>query len=296
MPAPGLDLLRTVITVHRIGSFSGAARMLGISQPTVTAHVAALEEHFGYLLFTRLPRGVQTTARGEELVSEVAPSIDALDDLVAFAGARDAIDAPSIHLAGPAEFMSAVVLPRITRFDPQATGPVRVTFGLADELLEQLREGAHDLVVSSIRPRVRGITAAPLFDEEFVLVAAPRWIGDANIDRLESIPVVAYAEHLPIVRRYWRSVFGRRPDGLAIVAIIPDLRGILAAIVDGAGMSVLPRYLVERSLRTGELVVVHTPEVAPLNTLYLATRAGDIRRRAAVRAAADVLVTVSSEV
>lgn len=42
----------------------------------------------------------------------------------------------------------------------------------------------------------------------------------------------------------------------------------------GAGISFLPRYLVEPALATGRVVQLHRPEVPPLNTLYLATRRG----------------------
>ncbi|GEE00361.1 hypothetical protein nbrc107696_08070 [Gordonia spumicola] len=50
MPAPkppSLDQLRTFLAVFRAGSLSDAARQMGVSQPSVTNHVAALEKWFG---------------------------------------------------------------------------------------------------------------------------------------------------------------------------------------------------------------------------------------------------------
>ena len=47
---------------------------------------------------------------------------------------------------------------------------LRVTFGLADALLEEICAGRHDLVIATYRPRGRSLTASPLSDEEFVLV------------------------------------------------------------------------------------------------------------------------------
>lgn len=56
--------------------------------------------------------------------------------------------------------------------------------------------------------------------------------------------------------------------------VVPDLRAVLEAVVSGAGISVLPRYIAEPYLRTGSAVELHRPTAAPLNTLYLAVRRG----------------------
>ena len=92
------------------------------------------------------------------------------------------------------------------------------------------------------------------------------------------MPVVAYAEELPIIRRYWLTVFGRRPPMRAAV-VVPDLRGVLATVVAGAGITVLPRYLAANALEQGELTVLHQPELSPINTIYLVVRAGSLAQQ-----------------
>ncbi|MFC3985404.1 substrate-binding domain-containing protein [Streptosporangium jomthongense] len=145
-----------------------------------------------------------------------------------------------------------------------------MTLGLADDLLTTLAGGTLDLVVSTVRPR-RGtaLTAEALCDEEFVLVGAPGW----DLGRLEAAPLVAYAENLPILRRYWRVVFGTRLTRVPAL-VVPDLRGVLAAVVAGAGVTVLPRYLCTAELTGGLLVPLLEPELPPINTLFLVSRAG----------------------
>lgn len=278
--APSLDHLRTFVTVFRAGSQTKAADLLGISQPTVSAHVAALEETLGFALFVRTPAGVEATPKGAELAHEVAAHLDALEDSALLSGLTPD-RARALHIGGPAELLSELVLPRLDELAQTAHVPLRFRFGLADDLLDLLVSRDLDLVVSAVRPRARGLTAVPAYDEEFVLVGAPTWAGR----EVDDIPVVAYAEHLPIVRRYWRSVFDRRPEQLEVVAVIPDLRGIRSAVIAGVGMSVLPRYLVDADLATGALVQLDEPEVAPLNTVYLATRAREAERDAHLGAA-----------
>jgi DNA-binding transcriptional LysR family regulator len=289
-----LDHLRTFVTVFRSGSLTEAASLLGVSQPTVSAHVQALEAAFGFALFVRNRTGVSATAKGSELARELATHVDALDDIAAISTIADS-GPRAIHIGGPAELLGEMIIPRVRDLAKAAGAPLWFTFGLADDLLEELRTGSLDIVVSAVPPRVAGVAATPLYDEEFVLVGAPQWVDTAHLepqdltDRWARIPVVAYAGNLPIVRRYWRSVFGRRPDDLQLALVVPDLRGIRLALLAGTGMSVLPHYLVADDLASGVLVQLHLPEVAPLNTVYLATRNGEGHRTPRLRAVMEEL-------
>jgi DNA-binding transcriptional LysR family regulator len=312
--AANLEHLRTFLTVYRVGSLTGAAALLAVSQPTVTAHIAALERYLGHPLFLRTQRGVAPTRRADEFAREISVHIDAIDDVTSLSAVALPDTARSLHVGGPAEFLSVMLVPRLAAVIAAVGVPVRLSFGLADSLLEDLRGGALDLVVSSIPPRVHGIAATPLYDEEFVLVAAPKWAVDDGADdaaddgagssadggamaastRLARIPVVTYADNLPIIRRYWRTVFDHRPDDLHVVAVVPDLRGVRAAVVAGVGMSVLPRYLIVDDLASGALVSLYSPEFPPLNTLWTATRSGQQNRTVGLRALVDELARISS--
>lgn len=64
---PSWDLYRTFYAVLREGSLSGAARMLGLTQPSVARHIDALERAVGAGLFVRTPRGLSPTDAALEL-------------------------------------------------------------------------------------------------------------------------------------------------------------------------------------------------------------------------------------
>ncbi|EOD69878.1 LysR family transcriptional regulator [Amycolatopsis vancoresmycina DSM 44592] len=224
----------------------------------MTAQVRALEEQLGQQLFVRRARGVTPTSAADELAARVAPHIDALASVVVG-------EASPVHLAGPAELTTVRVLPALAGLVARGL-ELRVTFGLADDLLAGLAQRRFDLVVSTIRPRGRGFTATPLTDEEFVLVGPSGFTGDPR-----TAPLVAYAEDLPIIRRYWRTVLGTRPPaGPAVV--VPDLRGVLTCVLAGCGVSVLPRYLCAAELASGELVALLEPAEPPINTLFVVSR------------------------
>ncbi|MEV3861204.1 LysR family transcriptional regulator [Streptomyces sp. NPDC050095] len=276
---PDLNLLRTFLAVYRAGAFTAGARLLGLSQPTVTTQIRALETRLGRDLFERQPRGVAPTAFADELAARVGGPLDELGAVGGPGGLLGAGDADPVHLAGPAEYLSHSVLPTLAPLVDQGVR-LRLAFGLTDELLEALRAGRHDLVVATVRPRGRNLAATPLDDEEFVLVAAPAWaerigarLASEGPAALNGVPLVSYADDLPIVRRYWRHVFGRRLARTPAVTV-PDLRGVRAAVAGGAGFSVLPRYLCADDLARGALVLLHDPADAPINTAFLVQRPG----------------------
>ncbi|MFD3687264.1 LysR family transcriptional regulator [Nocardiopsis sp. NPDC058631] len=275
-----LQQLRTFLAVHRSGSFTAAAQLLRLSQPTVTTQIRSLERRLGRTLFDRLPRGVAPTSEANDLAARIAEPLDALE-VVAGEGGADASAPPvPLRLAGPAEALHALVLPALAPLVEEGVR-LRVRTGPADGLLDELRSGRHDLVLSMVRPRGRALLAEPLVDEEFVLVASPSWarrirrerLGRQGPSALCAIPLVAYDDDLPLLRRYWRHVFGVRLTCEPAVTV-PDLRGVLAAVVNGAGVTVLPRYLCQEALDDGRLVTLLDPEEPPINTAYLVRRPG----------------------
>ncbi|MGV9449746.1 LysR family transcriptional regulator [Streptomyces sp. NPDC003635] len=279
-----LALLRTFVTVHRAGSFTRAAALLGLSQPAVTSQIRTLERQLGRPLFLRQARGVTPTTIGDELAHKAAPHLDALVEITE-SGLDDESSVRTLHLAGPPEFTAERALPALTELtgeDGQGFA-LRASFGTAEETLEGLAAGHHDLAITTARPRGALLTATALCDEVHVLLAAPRWaekIGSGASRRngeptLEGVPVIEVHETLPFVSRYWASVFDSRPAAAGTV-IVPDLRAVLACAVAGAGLAVLPRYLCAPALERGEVVALHEPAVPPLRTYFLVVRTGTL--------------------
>lgn len=291
-----LDLLRTFLEVHRAGSITAAAARLGVSQPSVSERITRLEAELGTPLFVRSARGAAPTAEADRLAARIADPVDRLRAV--WTQPTPAVP-ETVRIGGASDVIATRVIPALA---PLTTQGVRLEFelGLAPDLLARLGaagldgeglDGALDgdgldgdrldIVVSSVRTPMRGIRYRGLVDEEFVLVGPPSLARTIDRERLAHdaaaallhLPLVAYDPDLSIVRRYWRSQFGHRPAN-PIAVIVPDLRGILAAVVAGAGVSALPRYLADPAIGTGSVEVLHRPDEAPINTLHLAIKDG----------------------
>ncbi|EST37497.1 hypothetical protein N566_12740 [Streptomycetaceae bacterium MP113-05] len=278
-----LALLRTFLTVHRAGSFTRGAALLGLSQPAVTGQIRSLENQIGRPLFHRMARGVAATAVGEELARKVAPHLDALTEVTERGLHQDGTGRRTVHLAGPPEFTALRAVPALTALIEQGVS-LRVAFGTTEEVLEGLAAGHSDLALTTGRPRGRLLTGTPLCDEELVLVAAARWaarIGGPVAVRtdgpsaLEHVPALSVHERMPLMTRYWTTVF-EEPMHQSGTVIAPDLRAVLQCVLNGAGMAVLPRYLCTEHLRNGTLVALLEPTVPPLRTYFLTVRAGTL--------------------
>ncbi|BFU44981.1 LysR family transcriptional regulator [Krasilnikovia sp. MM14-A1004] len=279
---PDLDLLSTFLEIYRSGSLTAAAARRGLSQAAVSGHLARLEQQVGERLFDRSRRGAVPTERALDLARRIGTHIDELHHVFEAPAGDQAGYRGTVRLAGPSDLLALRVMPVLAPLAVRGLR-LRITVGLAEDLLAVLAAGGLDMVVSAVRPQPAALVATAFADEEFVLVGAPglaRTIDAAALATeplraLAHLPLVAYAEELPIIRRYWRSEFGRRPPN-PVAITVPDLRAILAAVVAGAGVSVLPRYVAEPALAAGSVELLHQPQVPPLNTLYLVTRVGGL--------------------
>src|SRR5271165_5961022 len=154
---PGWDELRTFLEVARDLSLTGAARRLGLTQPTVGRHIDALEEALGVTLFTRSPRGLNPTPAAIALAPHAEAMAVAAAALARSASSEAAIDRGVVRVTA-SEIVGAEVLPPIFA-GFRARNP-----GIAVELAvtnrnEDLARGDADIAVRMVRPTQSGLVA-----------------------------------------------------------------------------------------------------------------------------------------
>ena len=271
-----LEWYRSFVEVYRVGTVSGAAQGLHLTQPAVSQHIAALESALAQTLFQRLPRRMLPTDEGKRLYTQIAAAVETLEAVTVQLPLTNAPQ--SIRLGTPQEFFSEHILDRL----PQSPAVLyRIRFGLAEDLINQLLSGQLDAAVATQKlPRLE-LEYQPIFKENFWLVAPPQTVlpmtvsGQVDLPTLEqwlrTQSLIAYSEELPIIRRFWRTVFGNRPN-LVPTLVLPDLKVIQQAVTAGFGFSVLPDYLCEKMIQANALTLVLKPKTAVNNQLFLAYR------------------------
>ena len=284
-----LDYLETFLAIYRHGNLSRAAAELHLSQPAVSNHLKALESHLGRQLFVRQARGVIATPLADSIANDITGPLQSLNATVsAYAVGADQINT-TVYIGGPGDALSARVIPALLPLVAQGL-IVHAAIGETKALLARLADGDLDLVIATTPSRTCGVRFEPLLTETLALVAGEEWMqrlpNPPTSEALAAAPMVAYAENLQLIRRYWRLVFGDAlPTRPRIV--LDDLRGIITAVVAGGGWSVVPTYLARDELASGSLRVLHQPDEPPTNTLHLATPTG--RTNPAIRMVCDRL-------
>ncbi|OKH53196.1 LysR family transcriptional regulator [Calothrix sp. HK-06] len=263
-----LEWYRSFITVYRVGTTSRAAELLFLTQPAVSQHLAALESALNTQLFERTPRKMLPTDAGKRLYNQVAPAIETLEAINAQTNFLQTQQI--IRLGTPQEFFSEKIL--VTLQHDKSINYV-IKYGIASELIKLLLNTEIDAVIATQKINNPEIEYLFIYEENFWLVAPPTVEIPTTplIEWLREQSWIAYSEDLPIIRRFWRVVFGVRIDTNPRL-VIPDLRAIRDAVSYGFGLSVLPDYLCRDWVDNKRLTLVLKPSKVVTNQIWLAFR------------------------
>ena len=254
--------LRTFIEVYRQGSISGASRMLNLTQPAVSQHIAGLEVAIGRPLFERSATGVTPTSAAEELAIDIGDKLDLAESALASAKARSMDVSGVLQFVGHADFIAEVLSEQIL---PLLEAGIRVTMHTGDGSFvnNMLIEGHCDL----------GISAHPVIDsrlksEKIVTcralpvaspVVAQRIIESPDLaTALATEPMLAYNLELSLIEN-WIVKNKLKSDRLIPAVVSQDLRAQRKMLSQGFGWSVIPEFLCAEQIEKNELVELPSP-------------------------------------
>ncbi|KVF05228.1 LysR family transcriptional regulator [Burkholderia vietnamiensis] len=230
------DDLRYFLAVMRGGSLSAAARALQVQHSTVARRIDALESALGIRLFDRLPRGWPPTDEGLHL-AEHAARVEA--DVHAFARAAQGAATLDgvVRVSASPVFASHFLAPRLARAQ-RAWPALRIDL-IGDMHAANLYAREADLAVRLSRPSEPGLAARRLGTMRFALCASPDWAAAPP----DTWAFVGYDDALAqMPQQQWLERFAA---GRGFAFISNDLAALHRACVAGAGIALLPRFLVD---------------------------------------------------
>ncbi|CAG9297207.1 LysR family transcriptional regulator [Celerinatantimonas diazotrophica] len=254
--------LRTFIEVYRQRSISGAARMLNLTQPAVSQHIAGLEMTIGRPLFARQASGVVPTSAADELAADIGDKLDAVEAALASARARSRNVPGALQLIGHADFMAEKLAPQLA---PLLEAGIRLRMHTGDGPLvtQMLLEGHCDLGISAHPVTDNRLRSETILTDKVVAVAAP-----AVVERLTKAadfakallqePLLAYNLELSLVDDWLEHNRLLTPELLPAM-VGQDLRAHRSLLVQGVGWSVMPKFLCQKQLKRGELKLISPP-------------------------------------
>ncbi|SLN61160.1 HTH-type transcriptional regulator CatM [Pseudoruegeria aquimaris] len=262
-----LTHLRTFTEVHRQKSISKAARSLGLTQPAVSAQIAALETQIGKPLFQRHARGVHPTSVADDLAASLGNSLDHAEATLASFKARSAQLSGVVHIAGPAEFMAERISPLLPELLERGLS-LRLHPGGKGDIYGALLADEVDLAFTASEPQDARLAAHRIGQERLLAVAAPTLAPRITAKVLPQTPLLAYDQDLPLVRD-WLSANELPLPSSPPAVTAPDLRLLRSLACEGAGWTVLPDYLCSGQIAAGTLAEIKPPRTTPHNAFFL---------------------------
>lgn len=246
--------IRLFIRVVETGSFSRAAADLGITQPTATKHVAALEAKLGARLFHRSTRGVTPTEVGHayyDKCKRIAHELDEADSLAALMGSRVQ---GVLRISTSVAFGRRVMTPLVLSFMRQHPG-LQVDLSFDDRYVNLVEQGI-DLAIRMGRLADSQLGARYLGVNPWVLVASRDYLErrglPAHPQELAQHDALIYSSVQGDERWHFSGADGRT---LQVPVKGPlrsnNLSALLAAARAGFGLAVLPWYVAHDSVRDG---------------------------------------------
>lgn len=285
--------LETFFWISRLGSFRAAAKKLYASQPTISARISGLEDELGIELFDRSGRSAVLTAKGRQVLSYAEQILQLHAELLDMVASPEVIQG-TIRL-GVAETIAYTWLPelieRINETYPAIN--LELDIDISINLSEKLVKRRIDVAFLIGEVRQEGFFNAPFYSYSLTWVASPKLALPSehlSLPELAKLPIITYPRmsepHANI-----RMLINKTGNATQIHSS-SSLSTIIRMVLDGIGVSALPKEIVNQELATGQLREFEVEATVPdlvFNMAYCAAPGANV-----VRAVAELCLKVVS--
>lgn len=295
-----LRAVEVFCAVVESGSFSIAARRLGVTPAAVSRGIGRYEARLGVPLFRRTTRLVTITPRGQEHYTQCKRALGLIEQAEAVLTEEDDQARGLVRISAPTTWGHTRLLPLLAAF--RAEHPfVEVEVNLSNRNVDFVAEG-YDLAIrmgdlpdSSLVPR-------KLLDATLGVFAAPAYLADQgtprSVDDLAGHAAIAFVRPstglvLPWLFQRKASPFEWQPP--KSLRCSDDFTGCLTLARSGAGLVQAYHFLVEEDLARGRLVEVLKSLAGRARPFHLLSPAGVSASRA-VRALSRAIVEDAARV
>ena len=163
-----LRQLQSLVAVVKYRSFTKAAEMLYISQPTISTHIRMLEEELEYRLIIRNTKSIQVTPRGMELYECACKMLALKDGLMQ----RWAEENQKVIRLGASTIPADYILPEVLPVFREKAPDVQFHISQSDsrKILEGIKNGRYSLGMIGMEADVEEIAFVPFYRDEMVMI------------------------------------------------------------------------------------------------------------------------------
>ena len=252
--------LQTFMIIAQTESFSKAAELLGYSQSAVTVQIHLLEKELDTRLFERMGRKIALTAQGQNLQIHAGRILEEMSQAEAEIRLEQELCSP-LHV-GVIESLFFTKLPPILGYFRQHYPKVslKLTTGTPKELIEHMEYNQLDLIYILDRPRYNNRWSKEMEKkEDIVFVTNPKLAITQKQDLMVE-DLLYNPFFLTEKNENYRKELDQFLESKDII-LTPSLESsntefIIRMIIENGGISYLPYFAVEKSIKSGELAVL----------------------------------------
>ncbi|HXV73498.1 MAG TPA: LysR substrate-binding domain-containing protein [Sphingomonadales bacterium] len=268
-----LKALRAFEAAARHESFSKAAKELHVTHGAVSKQIKALEEQIGVDLFERVGTGVRLTERGRRLALEATKGFMILENAFEpFVKAQRSVK--TVRITTTPSFAARFLAPRLSLFRRNHSD-ILLQIETTSRLVDFSREGI-DAGIRFGPGSWAGVEAMPISAGLVTPVCSPEFLSSFPSARraqiLEAGPVLHNINHTDL--QDWFKAARMSPILPMQEYVLEDTNVIIQALLEGQGIALLPKILVNRDLASGKLVQPFGPEIPGTWRYYLVTPSG----------------------
>jgi len=287
----GWEHYRTLLAVLTEGSLSGAARALGMTQPTIGRHVSALEAAFGQKLFTRTQTGMRATEAAIALQGYAQAMQDTAAALEREASSQGQSVRGTVRISA-SEIIGVEVLPKALANLRHEHPLLKIELVPTNRVQDLLQREA-DIAVRMAPPRQQALVARRIGQIELGLFAHTDYLArhgtPAGLAQLKNHSLIGFDHDTPFLRAakakfpFWdRETFALRTDS--------DVAQF-ALIRAGAGVGVCQVALARRDMNLARIL----PDAFNFALDTWVTMHGDLRGSRRCKIVFDALVACLQE-
>ena len=272
------DLLRTLVAVIEMRSFTKAAQSLGVTQPAVSAQIKRLQYLLGYEVLDKSAPGVSLTPRGEIVVNNARRLLSINDEILQLTSGHT--PGQAIRVGLPIDYAGSRLPGTLARFRKQWPDiSYNVSSAPVDDMLRDLKQGELDLVLGLF-------TEEPTIAARHVWTQETVWVHSAatRLDPDGPVPLVSNGGDSACHRIAVAALHGAGLD-CNFVFTSHSLVSLVAAVAAGFGVMVVPRG---RAIRNNLSVWEDAP-LPKLSNVHLAIFVRDGGERTVIEELADYL-------
>ena len=277
-----LDALRCFLAAAMHSSFRAAAREVGRSPAAFGQRVKLLEDRLGVPLFVRTTRTVSLTVEG---VRALAPARAALAAAVHFADvARGGARAPyALTIGTRFELGLSWLVPSLRALCARdAARTLHVVFGDGPDLVARTLTGELDATLTSARLANARLRSVALHEERYVFVAGrPLWKRAQLLKAAEAAQhtLIDAAPDLPLFRYFLDACPNNESWDFGNTELLSTVAAMRLRVLEGAGVAVLPRFVVEKDLASGAAMALFRRRALPRDRVRIVWRDGHPREQ-----------------